>query len=1155
MVQLFQPAGLSSNVLSTLFKCLKLAEKEEISDLLLSAKEHLFHANEVNERTGMVNIAVAETIAGVFQTVSEEWQTIPQIARPWCKAMMAYFTADGDDEDDFNSPIGFDDDVEVLNACLKYAGREDLCLELETISADSTEQSTVKPTRKPQDIRAAKPPLAPGQRVLCRDAEWLVTRVDVTEHKQNSKTGKVDFEHAVHCVGVDDLVRGHQAIFLTQLDEITPVDPAQTKLIKDQSNGYKLSKLFLGAQLRQMPATGILSDLKGLGVFKPMKFQEEVVARALRQLRPRLLLADAVGLGKTIQVGMVLTELMRRGRANRILVLAKKSMLTQFQAELWNRFNIPLVRLDSAGIAKLRLRIPASKNPFEVYHRVIVSIDTLKNVGRYEHFLKDTRWDVVVIDEAHNVAGASVPESNLSYRLARQLSRRADSVLLTTATPHNGKRETFGRLISLLDPSVIPDPQFKEYSADDIKNFYVMRFKEDVREDAGDLLSERHVIPLAHTTIDATSQEEDVYQVLADLRRSCKDTEEDARAKKGWHHHVMVQYVLYKLFLSSPEACIETVQNRLELLTKQGDTFPQEQVYLRDLEATLRKLDITKSSRYQLLKKQLTDLGWTGKSNSPRILIFTESPRTQKALAPALAKDFGFKYSEKFEHQASQVLATLHGSTPDIHLMKTVEAFATGSAPVRLMLATDVASEGINLHHECHHIIHYDLPWSIITLVQRNGRIDRLGQKHCPELRYLIVNTRQGVLQGDRVIFERLVGKVEEINRLRQTGESVLQLYDPQAEEEYIAKQGMLAADVNVLDKADKVGTTEADCFEEMLRMANQAGHDDFLNFLTGDGGKEEESIPLALKSTPEKETRIRLFSDKDFFVNGNEFLTGKKPEPHGNLLKITADKDLKRRLGASDSRGDVIFGATAIPSESWPENGEFWLSDDPERVNSAIEAARNTSGYWAKELLCSESHPILQWVTQRLAMQIKRGEAPFILSDKFAPGELCFCFIGQVSSVSGTPLLIDAHAISFRPDGNSSHHGLREILKKANFENMINTGAEPDLQAAELLIHSAVTESIGRMKVLLTKREKELQPLLIKEERRLRTWSKKRRELLEKQIASVGEKSKRGSRYRHMLEEMEEYLKDRQQNWRDTHFTAAREPSTQLLLAIGGKE
>ncbi|MCK5231703.1 MAG: DEAD/DEAH box helicase, partial [Desulfobulbaceae bacterium] len=720
---------------------------------------------------------------------------------------------------------------------------------------------------------------------------------------------------------------------------------------------------------------GIKPDLDGLGVFKAMNFQVETVSRALKQLRPRLLLADAVGLGKTIQVGMILTELMRRRRANRVLVLAKKSMLTQFQAELWNRFAIPLVRLDSAGIAKLRLRIPANKNPFEVYQRVIISIDTLKNVARYEHFLKDTRWDVVVIDEAHNVAGASVPERNLSYRLARQLSRRADSILLTTATPHNGRRETFGRLISLLDPSVIPDPNFKEYNAEDIKNFFLMRFKEDVREDAGDLLADRMVIPIAKTTLDATPEEEAVYEILGDLRKKAVSGKVDANLEtekrkmetKSWPYHAMVQYVLYKLFLSSPEACIETVQGRLKHLDKNDPNSP-EIPYLNRLETALGRLDISQSSRYQLLKKQLLDIGWTGKKNSPRVLIFTESPRTQRALAPALARDFKFKYGDKFEDQPRQALATINGSTPDIHLMKTIEAFATGSAPVRLMLATDVASEGINLHHECHHIIHYDLPWSIITLIQRNGRIDRLGQKKTPELRYLMVNTKQGVIKGDVAIFERLVDKVEEINRLRQSGESVLELYDPKAEEEYIANQGILPGDTDVLEKVSSGRVpvvSEAAIIETMLKESNQAGHEDFLNFLTGDDENNQTATQLETRNLKlETDTkRIRLFSDREFLLKGYKFLSEPERNPGyqpvremGTFIKITAPDDLKRRLGAPDSRGDVIFGATAIPTESWPKNSEFRLTDDPAHVNTAIEAARNTSGYWAKELLCSET-------------------------------------------------------------------------------------------------------------------------------------------------------------------------------------------------------
>ncbi len=996
------------------------------------------------------------------------------------------------------------------------------------------------------------PPLTPGMRVLCRDAEWLVTRVDAADAYHN--------ESIVHCIGADDLVRGHESIFITQLDSIVPVDPRNTKLTPDTSNGYKLAKLFLEAQIRQMPATGIEPDLEGLGAFKPLKFQEETVRRALMQLRPRLLLADAVGLGKTIQVGMILTELLRRGRANRILVLAKKSMLTQFQSELWNRFSIPLVRLDSAGIAKLRLRIPANKNPFEVYHRVIISIDTLKNVARYEHFLKDTRWDVVVIDEAHNVAGASIPERHLSNRLARLLSRRADSLVLTTATPHNGKRETFGRLISLLDPSAIPDPNLREYTADDIKDFFLMRFKEDVREDAGDMLSERTVIPLNQTSADATEVEEAVYEILGQMRKAALDNRQGIlEQKKSWASHALVQYGFYKLFLSSPEACLKTILKRLKELEEKDPENPEID-FLNRTSNTLQQLTITETARYHLLKTQLKDIGWNGKAQSPRVLIFTEYVRTQESLAEALAAEFKLTYSSRYEDQAGQVVAAINGSCPDVHLMKTVESFATGSSPVRMLIATDVASEGINLHHECNNIIHYDLPWSIITLIQRNGRIDRLGQMKSPVLRYLMVNTQQGLLQGDRAIFERLIEKVEEINRLRQSSESVLQLYDPEAEEQYLAENGILGGNANVLEAPSPKASTESAALESILGEAARQGHEDYLDFLLGET-EDQIDEPSENQTAATDGDRLRFFSDRDFMLEGYRFLSDNiqgsyQPiRPSGHVDLITAPPDLKRRLGAPDELGDVIFGATAIPEEAWPENDQFRLTADPKKVDLAIEAARHTSGYWSSELLCSEQHPILQWISERLVMQIRRGEAPIILSNHLSPGELCFCFIGQVSSKSGTPLVVDAHAISFMKGGGFQHRPLKEALTQARFDDLMNIGTLPDVSATETLIHAAVEASLEHMRNLRTDREKQMVPLLRREERRLRAWRKRRTELITQKITELGENNPRARRFKRELEEMDQYLKDRQQNWRDAHFVAAEEPSTQLILVIGGQQ
>ncbi|MBD2511872.1 DEAD/DEAH box helicase [Nostoc muscorum FACHB-395] len=990
-------------------------------------------------------------------------------------------------------------------------------------------------------------------RVLCRDAEWLVQRINASNDAGT--------QHAVQVVGVDELVRGYQAIFLTQLDQIESVDPRKTRLIADNSNGFRRSKLFLEAQLRQMPAAGEEADLEGLGAFDPMPFQIIAVKRSLEQLRPRLLLADAVGLGKTIQVGMILTELIRRGRANRILVLTKKSMLTQFQAELWNRFSIPLVRLDSQGIAKLRLQIPTNKNPFEVYHRVIISIDTLKDVGRYRHFLEDTRWDVVVIDEAHNVAGASVPENHQAHRLARLLSRRTDSMLLTTATPHNGKRETFGRLISLLDPSAIPDPCYREYDADDIRGFYLMRFKEDVRHQAGLQLTERFVVPLQETTAEATSAEETGYRILGELRQAIQSQKEEY---SEWRNQRLIQYGLYKQFLSSPESCASTVSKRLKKLQAENPQSP-EIPYLKGLETALRKLVLTDSSRFQLLLKQLQEIGWNGQERCPRILIFTEYVETQKALTAAIAQAFNLQHSEKFEDQPHQAIASISGAFPDVHLMAAVEAFGTKSSPVRMMIATDVASEGINLHHQCHHVIHYDLPWSIITLIQRNGRVDRIGQTETSILRYLMVETKNGLLKGDSAIFERLIGKVEEINRSTRSGESLLQLYDPQKEEEYIAQQGLLKADSTVLDK--RVGqsattSTEANDLELIISAGNLKDDDDLVALLLGGeeaGGRGSDVSSKKVDSVvANNNSRIRFYKDFDFLLAAYRLLQESNQdylplEIEGRMLTLTAPPDLKRRLGAPSQKNEIIFGGTAIPQEAWQEGDQFRLTDDVERVKLAITAARNTSGYWSKELLCSETHPIMQWLVERLLMQFARGEAPIITSRELEEGELAFCFIGQVPSKAGTPLVVDSHSIRIRPGGRCEMAPLQNTLAAAGFERLANTQTPARVAAAELLIPAAVEASLEHLRSLEKQRQEKVKPLLQQEEQRLQQWSQKRREIIDQHLAEIDPNSASAKRLQRERDEMDKYLKDRQQHWRDMHLLPGESPITRLVLVIEG--
>jgi ERCC4-related helicase len=958
-------------------------------------------------------------------------------------------------------------------------------------------------------------------------------------------------QQVVYCVGADDLTRGHEAAFLTQLDTIRPVDPRQTRLVPDTSGGYARAKLFLEAQLRQMPLTDPEPHTANMGAFEPMGYQREAVQRAIGQLRPRLLLADAVGLGKTIEVGMILTELLRRGQADRVLILAKKSMLSQFQAELWNRFTLPLIRLDSVGLARLQLKIPASKNPFEVYHRIIMSIDTLKDIGRYSHFLEATRWDVVVIDEAHNVSGGSNPENHLSFRLARRLARRTNSMLLTTATPHNGKRETFGRLISLLDPSAIPDPKLREYDAADIKPFFLMRFKEDVRAEAGDNFSERHVVPLEQSTGAASAMEDAVYRQLSDIRRRILD-----RTLVG---DVIVQWGLYKAFLSSPEACRSTAEKRRRHLQSKDPDGAEAQA----IDALLTALDgqtIVNSTRFQLLLGALEELSWNGRAASPRLLVFTESRITQDHLARALAAHFSLRYSERPEDQAGQPLAIIHGGMADVILADTIESFGTGSSPIRLLLATDVASEGVNLHHQCHHIIHYDLPWSIITLVQRNGRIDRFGQRHSPVIRYLMVHTQAGFLDGDSEIFRRLVDKVEEINRSTRSGESVLKLYDAEKEEEHIATQGLLAGNTAVLEQggAALVETTE---LETLLQTATADGHADWLAHLMG-GEAPADAAEVGNQPDTRDNSRVRLLDDATFLERGYQLLADSHPEGvypalarHGDLWVLNPPPDLARRLGAPGSAGAMVYGATAVPEESWAEDGHLYLTTDVARVNQSILAAQAQQGQWARELLMTEQHPALQWLAERLMMLMQRGEAPLIVSPHLESGELLFCFIGQVSSRAGTPLIVDTHAVSYRRGGAMQMRPLRDALAAARFDELVNTGRGSNLSADLLsgFVASAVDQSLAQLCRLREQRIAELRPRIAEEERRLRHWFERWATRIDEQMSGLPPTGNRATRLRQQRDEMERYLRDREEHWKNAYLRAADEPSTRLVLVIEG--
>ena len=222
--------------------------------------------------------------------------------------------------------------------------------------------------------------IAPGARIVVRDAEWLVREVNIT-----STGGR-----SIMVTGISELVKGKESIFLDEIDtDIEVLDPVDTKLVADTSSSYQKSLLYMESLLRQTPPTDENLYIGHKAAMDLVPYQLDPAIQALRQPRQRILIADAVGLGKTLACGVLISELIRRGRGKRILVLAVKSMLTQFQKEMWSRFTVPLVRLDSIGIQRVRSRIPTNHNPFYYYDKAIISIDTLKQDTEYRTYLEN----------------------------------------------------------------------------------------------------------------------------------------------------------------------------------------------------------------------------------------------------------------------------------------------------------------------------------------------------------------------------------------------------------------------------------------------------------------------------------------------------------------------------------------------------------------------------------------------------------------------------------------------------------------------------------------------------------------------------------------------------------------------------------------------
>ncbi len=875
-------------------------------------------------------------------------------------------------------------------------------------------------------------PYAPGSRAVIRDEEWLIRRVDPS----------TDGGWLLTCDGISDLVRGQSALFLTELeDHIEVLDPAATVLVPDSSPTFNATVLYLEAMRRRSVPNDDKVHLGHRAVMNLVPYQLDPALQALRQPRSRILIADSVGLGKTLEAGILATELIQRGRGKRILVVTQKAMLTQFQKEWWSRFSIPLVRLDSVGLARVRNRIPANHNPFNYFDRSIISIDTLKSNLEYRNYLENAWWDIIVIDECHNVA-ARAGETGLSRRarLARLLANRSDTLMLLSATPHDGSARSFASLMSLLDPTAISDPD--DYTPDDFrsKGLVIRRFKKDIKDQVSADFQERETTCLRQP---ASAHEETAYRALLDVAFS------QGGQHKAGRQQELQRIGLQKALFSSPAAALESTQRRIALLQAKQSPTPDEateveglQLLSETLQAITQDRTAAPFSKYQRLLEQLRSptFGWQQNNASDRLVIFSERIETLRWLQQQLTDDLKLKANQ---------IEMLHGQMADTEQQDLVERFGRLDDPIRILLCSDVASEGLNLHYFCHRLVHFDLPWSLMVFQQRNGRVDRYGQKHKPHIVYLFTQAVTERIKGDLRILEILEAKDEQALLNLGDPSVFLNVFDPDKEAEKVADfmaTGMTPEQVEAtLDKATK---DEDD------------NEGDFLMQLFG--GKASTTAPQGSSIDHIDEPASLFNSDFHYAktaltqLNQGQTLCQWSTEDAEQIITITAPLDLQERL-------------RQLPREVQASNDHYALCADPKRMEAAIETARQAKAEedtWPQLHYLWPQHPIMDWVGDRVLTHFGRHRAPLLQSHKLQPGEQAFVLMSLVPNRKGQPLLVEWQVACRLGEGKFTLEPFDSFVVRAGLKagGLPNKGHTPELQTTTELMQAALPQAVETM-------------------------------------------------------------------------------------------
>jgi superfamily II DNA or RNA helicase len=591
---------------------------------------------------------------------------------------------------------------------------------------------------------------------------------------------------------------------LPSVDANRPDNPDALQAFVNAHRWTRLNRLREGDGIEDEPLLGVWNS-----AIQVHPYQLDPVIRALSMPRVSLLLADGVGLGKTIQAGLVLEELLLRRRIRRILVVCPAMLQRQWRMELRRKFNLDFEVIDSDSTFQLRRRMGIDTNPWKAFPRIITSMDYLRMPDVLQQFLQASGagpdadanehrvtahapWDLLIVDECHHFAPQSGGRASQRTRMLREIRFLFEHRVFASATPHNGKTVSFTGLLELLDP--IRFQMAVEMDSTDKRNLgevRIRRLKEDINKTSlrppfADQL------PPVELPLRLSPKESALYDALREYRKHGRTALAHASASERWLGQ-FIYSLLTKRLLSCPYAFARTwwrhlegdaaceagaeakslfdmarvSAERAEEQTKSDDErsvleedaarysgtyFRSQHKSIEDYQRRVSKAvealgyerrTVEDPNKLAALAKQSdskTDalVAWIkghlfkgGKlREDERLIVFTEYKETLFYIEQRLLQE-GFD---------KNTLRLLFGGMTADEFEAVKGEFEDPNAAVRLLLATDAASEGINMQECCRWVIHYDVPWSPSKIIQRNGRVSRHGQTRDVSVHYFKSN-------------------------------------------------------------------------------------------------------------------------------------------------------------------------------------------------------------------------------------------------------------------------------------------------------------------------------------------------------------------------------------------------------------------------------